>query len=164
MTGQLVNGDPVQWEQYRGKVTLLFFWSTQNLLSMQELAIISEAYNRFASRGFAALGVNVDGDPTGLRDFTSIQKTPWENICIDAKNDDEPLAVQTGLGPVPYNMLLDRDGVVRKIHVPGPDLLKLIEEMLDAPADEGAAARPDPRSLRKKKMGKTNRRPRREAA
>ena len=137
---KLLDGAPVNWEAYKNKVTLIYFWSarvSQNSAQIMrmELDTIQRARTEHPDE-FAALAVNVDGDPELTRLMTKGSK--WDNVSIDVAEEDQPVVKATGLGAVPYSILIDSNGLVQALHLGGPALAKAIEDMLqdDPPAAE----------------------------
>lgn len=104
-----LKGRPQSLSQYRGKIVVLNFWATWCTSCREELPMLAEEQDRYASRGVLVVGASVD-------DATTVKHVPgfWKKekvkfpVWVGATADD---LEKLGLGEaVPATAFFDRDG------------------------------------------------------
>lgn len=111
---------PVSLERERGKVVLVFFWSTSCPVCRDKLPEFRVNYEAWRDKGFQLVAVNTDAKPDDMRRYVDLihravperQQFPivWRG---DARHADNFGAVPH----VPTSFLVDRRGrVVKEIH------------------------------------------------
>ena len=110
-----VDGKPISLLAYRGKVTLLYFWTTSDYCE-QELRCVDAVYQKYHNKGFALIGVDVAGwsNEEALRNYIREKDYPGQHI-YDGSGWNGPLAQQFGIGSseqIPAIVLIDADGKV----------------------------------------------------
>ena len=147
ITGTLLDGKPVDWESYRGKVVLVDFWATWCGPCRAEIPNVLEMYEAYHDKGFDVLGVSLDATPEAAEKYVAENKLPWSSIF--PKNEDErewsnPLVGYYGITGIPTAILVGKDGKVVNMNARGPVLGEELEKLLgppaEKPADEKAAA------------------------
>ncbi|MEX2140131.1 MAG: TlpA disulfide reductase family protein [Pirellulales bacterium] len=95
-------------QHYKGKLVLLYFWSTASEPSVAELSNLAAAYKKFQSRGFEVLGVSLDQASLGdtLARFTHDNKLSWPQIC-DGQAWEGELATKYFVQSLPRAILVD---------------------------------------------------------
>ena len=134
-----LDGQPLDWESYRGQVVLIDFWATWCGPCLAELPHIRELYERYHQRGFDVIGVSVDRDQDALQAFVEKNKLPW---AVTFHTDEaelglaQPLAVQFGVSTVPVALLVDQEGRLISLDARGDELRTWLERLL-GPAELG---------------------------
>ncbi len=129
--GTRLDGKPLQWEKYRGKVVLIDFWATWCGPCMAEIVNIKANYEKYHAKGFDVVGISLDQmDRDQLADFVKKEGVPW-TICRDA-DSASPLADYYGIQSIPQLILVGRDGKVVSLNARGEALAPLIEKGLAA--------------------------------
>ena len=92
-----------------GKVLLLDFWTIGDENSNFRNAELKELYEKYHDKGFEIYQISVDSSKPAWIETVQRQKLPWISVC-DFKGANS-IAVQLyGIGSVPQNFLIDRNG------------------------------------------------------
>jgi thiol-disulfide isomerase/thioredoxin len=98
--------------ELRGKVVYLDFWASWCKPCALSLPTLDGFRKEFPSKDFAVLAVNVDRDPALARAFLSRRPVGYPSVG-DPKG---LLPVRFGVETMPTSFLIDRDGVIRRVH------------------------------------------------
>ena len=139
--GTLLDGKPVDWESYRGKVVLVDFWATWCGPCRAEIPNVLEMYEAYHDKGFDVLGISLDDTAEAAQKYVAENKLPWSSIF--PKNEDErgwnnPLVAYYGITGIPTAILVDKDGKVVNRNARGPVLGEELEKLLGPPAEKAA--------------------------
>jgi thiol-disulfide isomerase/thioredoxin len=143
--GVTIDGTPIDWSAFAGKVTLVDFWATWCGPCLEEMPNVRQNFEQFHSKGFEVVGVSMDAKASDLKQFLTLQGAdiPWvtvtSQVVLDGKLTDGdwsklPMAAKCGIQSIPFIVLVGRDGKVDSIHVRGPKLKKRLTELLGEPA------------------------------
>ncbi len=105
-------GGKVQLHRYKGKVLLLGFWATWSKSCKEQIPALSRLAADLAPRGFAYVGMNLDGKRDVVKKF--LETTPVKMEILFA---DPATAKKYGAGAIPHLVLVDKQGNVRKFFV-----------------------------------------------
>jgi thiol-disulfide isomerase/thioredoxin len=112
---------------YKGKVVMLDFWASWCAPCRYEMPILQEVYDRYKEKGLVLIAVNAGEDrDTAARFVTSYGCT--FPVALDPKGDVSNLY---GVSGFPSLIVIDRQGIIRKVHVGlAPDLkIRLTQEL-----------------------------------
>jgi len=104
-----VKGDIVSLDDFKGKITLIDFWSPMCVYCKLENPHIVKLYNTYKDKGLNIVGINVDGD-TNLDIWELVieeQKLAWTQL-----RDTMGVADVYKVNNTPYNILVDANGVI----------------------------------------------------
>jgi len=133
LEGQQIDGKPLAWDAYRGKVVLVMFWATWCGPCRAEMPLIREDYEKFHQRGFDVVGVSCDSDRKALETFLTQEKIPWTILYNDDPQQNgmnTPMANYYGVMGIPSLILVGKDGKVVSIDVDGEHLGQELEKLL----------------------------------
>jgi hypothetical protein len=137
--GVTVDGRPLDWKAYRGKVVLVSFVDTTNFASAAEWrGSLKVIYARYKDRGFAVLGVSLNKDRQSLEQFLKAENIPWPCVhdVAAGAGGPGPLAEHLGISAaaLPLDILVDRAGKVVATTATGPNLMVLLPRYVGQPA------------------------------
>ncbi|HVH17141.1 MAG TPA: TlpA disulfide reductase family protein [Myxococcota bacterium] len=117
--------------ELKGKVVYLDFWASWCKPCALSLPALDAFRKEFPSKDFAVLAVNVDRDPALAKAFLSRRPVGYPSV-FDAKGE---LPVRFGVETMPTSFLIDRDGVIRRVHrgfrkEDVPELRSAIQELI----------------------------------
>ena len=114
-----------------GKVVYLDFWASWCKPCALSLPTLDGFRKEFPSKDFAVLAVNVDHDPALAKAFLSRRPVGYPSL-----NDPQgELPVKFGVETMPTSFLIDRQGVIRRVHAgfrkeDVPELRQAIQELI----------------------------------
>ena len=135
LTGVTIEGNDIDWKQYKGKVVLVDFWATWCIPCIQELPNVIDQYKKYHEQGFEVVGVNLDDDPTRLKRFMDEAPIPWKTVVTvneKTRGFDAPIAAKNGIDKIPFTVLVDREGKVSAINLRGEELQTSLAKIFDS--------------------------------
>jgi peroxiredoxin len=135
LEGTMLDGKPLSWDAYRGKVVLVSFWATWCAPCRQEIKSIRKNYEAYHSRGFEVVAISVDEDRDELETFVKENHLPWPVVVDHARRGaaDKSMAPRYGVMSIPQVILVNKDGIVVATEVRGPALDEHLEKLLGPP-------------------------------
>ncbi len=128
LEGTTVDGQPLDWKQYRGKVVLVDFWATWCGPCVREMPNLLKAYEKYHERGFEVVGISLDQDREALEEFLEKHNIPWVTLFDEEAGGLHPMARKYGIRAIPAPILVDRQGKVIHTAARGEMLWKLLEK------------------------------------
>ncbi len=116
-------------ESYKGKVVLLDFWATWCGPCVKEMPKVKKLNDRFQGKDFVLLGISLDSDRSALNSYLRKNGIDWP-ILFDGKGWKNRIAVRYGVNAIPFTVLIDRAGIVRKVGLRGTELENAIAAMV----------------------------------
>ena len=108
-----LQGDNLRLQEYRGQVVLINFWASWCGPCRQEMPLLDRLHQRYQATGFAVLGVNVEGEIKPAQEIVDKTRVTFP-VLID---EDQKVSELYDLEAMPSTVIVDRDGVVRYIHL-----------------------------------------------
>ncbi len=121
-------GNQVALSSLRGKYVLLHFWSAVDQNSRIVNPVLVEAYQKYKNKGFEIYQVSVDRNRAEWVDAIDKDKLVWTNVG-DMEGSTSAV-LNYNIQTVPYNYLLDREGMIIAQNLAGPALDKVLASVL----------------------------------
>jgi peroxiredoxin len=128
VTGTDVDGKPLKLSDYRGKVTVLYFWGTWCPPCRAMIPHEKEMAKKFKDKPFALLGVSSDANVGTLKKFLAAEEMTWKHFNDGGRSG--PIHQQFGVRYWPNIYVLDAKGVIRHKDIRGKELEDAVEELL----------------------------------
>lgn len=145
--GTTTDGEEFDWKSYRGKVVLVDFWASWCGPCRREIPNVKAQVERYGDKGFAVVGINLDDSVADCLRVVEEEGLPWVNLMSDKESErgwNNPMAVQYGISGIPTAILVDKEGKVVSMTARGPELQRLLKELLGEPAPAPAPPAPAP--------------------
>ena len=113
----------------KGKLTLVYFWSSWNALSRQTNMKLAPIYNQFHSRGFEIFAVSIDSDKDLWQNAYLLDKAYWIHVN-DAKGLESEYCKTYAVRQIPKMILIGKDGNIIEANARLIELESLIKNNL----------------------------------
>ncbi|MSQ33166.1 MAG: TlpA family protein disulfide reductase [Dehalococcoidia bacterium] len=114
-TLERVDGGPLALRELRGQVVLVNFWASWCGPCKVEMPLIQQVYDQYRARGFQVVGVDFGEPREDAVDFVQQGGFSWPFVL----DGNQGVAKRYNVLGLPASFFLDRQGVIRQIHV-GP--------------------------------------------
>jgi peroxiredoxin len=121
-------GNDIALSSLRGKYVLLHFWSALDQNSRIVNPVLAEAYQKYRNKGFEIYQVSVDKDRQPWINAIQNDKLTWTNV--GDMNGSNQAVMHYNIQSIPFNYLLDKDGVVIARNLNGPALDRTLSNLL----------------------------------
>ena len=133
ITGTTAEGEPFDWDSYRGKVVLVDFWASWCGPCRSEIPNMKEQLEKYGDKGFEIVGVNLDNTVEQYEQYVQTEGLTWTNLMSQKETErgwDNPLAAHYGITGIPTAILVDQEGKVVSMMARGSQLNLLLDELL----------------------------------
>jgi len=130
-----LKGDTVALSTLKGKLVLIDFWGTWCSPCVQEQSELAKLYRKYKlaaftnGKGFEIYGVSLDVKKSNWENFINTNKIDWIQVS-DLKFWRSPVAKTYNIQGLPFNVLIDGNGIILAKNLHGIDLEKGIARFL----------------------------------
>jgi peroxiredoxin/regulation of enolase protein 1 (concanavalin A-like superfamily) len=133
LEGTKLDGSTFDGSAYRGKVVLVYFWTSGSDVCRAELASVKRDYQLYHDRGFDVVGISTDGDRQALEEFLKKEQLPWVTLHEKDPGATQPTAAHYGVTGVPTALLVGKEGKVVSLRARGGERDRLLQQLLGPP-------------------------------
>ena len=123
------NGKPVSIASFRGKYLLVDFWASWCGPCRAENPNVVSAYNQFKGKNFTILGVSLDKEKGAWQEAIQADHLAWTHVS-DLKFWQSQAVNTFGFNGIPFNVLIDPQGMVIAQSLRGDDLENKLKSVL----------------------------------
>ena len=124
-----VNGKPVSLSSFKGKYVLVDFWASWCGPCRVENPNVVAAYQQFKNKNFTILGVSLDDNKGKWIEAIREDRLTWTHVS-DLKQWRSMVVPMYNIEGIPYNVLLDPQGIVIAERLTGAALEQKLAEIL----------------------------------
>jgi len=128
-------GDTIALSSLKGKVVLIDFWATWCAPCLKEIPELAKLYNKFKNadfvnaKGFEIYGVSMDSKKANWQKIINENGIDWIQVS-DLKFWSSPVAKLYNLQELPFNLLIDGNGIILAKNLHGEELEKELSNYL----------------------------------
>jgi cytochrome oxidase Cu insertion factor (SCO1/SenC/PrrC family) len=122
-------GKELKLSSFKGRLTLVYFWSSWNAPSRQANVNLTSIYNRYHARGFEIYSVSIDSDAELWQKSYLLDKAYWIQVN-DPKGLESDYCKTYAVKAIPKMILIGKDGNIIAHDPVFAELEDLIKENL----------------------------------
>ena len=113
LAGRTLQGQPLNIDQYRGKVVLVVFWASYAQPFLADAETLKTVYAKHQKSGFEIVGINMDPDAAAATSWLGQNSIRWQNLRETPQQaGTQPGDFGFGIVSVPTMFLVNKEGIV----------------------------------------------------
>ncbi len=105
-----IDGEPLKLSDYQGKVVLVNFWATWCGPCVVETPSLVRIYNKYKSKGFAVIGVALQSEEDGVKEFIKRYRVPY----AVGRDTTSEIGLRYQVFALPSSFLFSPEGKVKR--------------------------------------------------
>lgn len=126
LEGVTLDGQPFDWESFRGNWTVVYFWSTSIGPAESEIEKLAVLEGNYRNRGLQVVAVSLDLKQQVVDEFLNKRGVVWPCLFEEFAGWDHPMAIRYGVDELPHVVVVDEEGMV----VSSGDTIEVLERRL----------------------------------
>lgn len=122
--GKLLLSDEV----FANRYTLVFFWGSWHENAMEQLVVLSGAYEKYSGKGLQIVGVSLDASVAACKAFVEELYVQWPLLC-NPKGGSAEVAAAYGVTELPTAVLINSKGTIIARMSTIDDVMKKLKEL-----------------------------------
>lgn len=128
------DGDTIALSSLKGKIVLIDFWASWCAPCLKEQPELKSLYKKFKgsvfknANGFSIYGVSLDSKKEEWTNAIKKFKMDWTQVS-DLKFWNSGAAHLYNVGEIPYNLLIDGNGIIIARNLHGKDLYQALSQL-----------------------------------
>lgn len=123
------NGKEISLSSLKGKVVLLYFWSSLSQLSREQNPSLKNIYKKYKNKGFEVFAVSLDNNKELWEKAIWMDELDWINVCEFTYPDSKAASIYN-VNKLPTNFLINTEGIPVARDLYGKDLEKWLDNIL----------------------------------
>jgi peroxiredoxin len=124
------SGKKLTLQDLKGKYTLIDFWASWCTPCILQIPDLKAAHSEFQDKGFEIIGVSIDNRDSRWKKALKKQNMPWPHIS-DLKGYGSAAATDYNVTFIPFNVLIDKDGMIIAKNLHSKGLRNKLVELLN---------------------------------
>lgn len=121
---------PFSLSSLKGKYVLVDFWASWCAPCRGENPNVVMAYEQFKNKNFTILGVSMDDNKEAWLEAVKKDKLSWKHVSILADWNSHPITQTYQFSAIPFNVLVDPQGIVIASNLRGEELQQKLASLL----------------------------------
>ncbi|MCV9930167.1 TlpA family protein disulfide reductase [Flavobacterium sp. LS1R49] len=122
-------GNEVSLSSLRGSVILVDFWASWCGPCLKEQPELIKLYQNYP-KNFSIYGVSLDSKKALWLGAMAKLKQPWTQVS-DLKLWNSPVVVNYKIQAIPFNLLIDKNGIILAKNIHGEKLNELVKTLVE---------------------------------
>ena len=101
---------PFNVSSLKGKIIFIDIWASWCVPCREEMPQLIKLYNQYKDRGFVVIAISLDDNKSKWLTAIAKDQQPWQQLSELKIWRNNSMLNKWGIGSIPYNFLIDREG------------------------------------------------------